>query len=193
MVPTIPADRHYLSVSDLQSTGLSYYMIAKLVAEGKLKKLSNKIYENTAYTGEVSDFAVVAAYAPRGILCMMTAARYYALTTYLPDAIDIAIERSMKISTLPEWPSINTWYYPEKRYKTGIIKIADAAGEYQMYDIEKTVIDILHYRNKVGVEDTKEVLKKYLAKKDRDMIRLRHYANMLGCKDILGTYLEVLL
>ena len=115
----IPADRHFLSVSDLQSAGLSYYKIAKLVAEGKL---NNRIYENTAYSGEVSDFAVVAAYAPRGILCMMTAAWYYALTTYLPDAVDIAIERSMKISTLPEWPNINTWHYPEKRYNTGVVR-----------------------------------------------------------------------
>lgn len=193
MVPLIPADRHFLSVSDLQSMGFSYYKIAKLVAEGKLKKLNNKIYENTAYSGEVSDFAVVAAYAPRGILCMMTAARYYTLTTYLPDAVDIAIERSMKISTLPEWPNINTWYYPEKRYSTGVVKIADVAGEYRIYDVEKTVIDILYYRNKVGIEETKEVLKKYLGRENRNMIQLRRYANMLGCKDILSTYLEVLL
>ena len=193
VISMIPADQHYLSVSDLRSAGFSYYKIGKLVTEGKLIKLNNKIYENTAYSGEVSDFSVVAAYAPRGILCMMTAARYYALTTYLPDAIDIAIERSMKISTLPEWPSINIWYYPEQRYSTGIARVADAAGEYQIYDIEKTVIDILYYRNKVGIEETREVLKKYLARADRDMIQLRRYANMLGCKDILGTYLEVLL
>ena len=151
------------------------------------------MYENTAYSGEVSDFSVVSAYAPKGILCMMTAIRYYALTTYLPDSVDIAIERNMKISTIPEWPSINVWYFPEKRYNTGIVRIADAAGEYRIYDKEKTVIDILYYRNKVGIEETKEVLRNYLARPDRDLIRLRRYADTLGCKKILGTYLEVLL
>ena len=190
---TLPADRHFLAVSDLLSAGFSYYKINKLVAEGKLIKLNNKMYENTAYSGEVSDFSVVSAYAPKGILCMMTAVRYYALTTYLPDSVDIAIERNMKISTMPEWPSINVWYFPEKRYNTGIVRIADAAGEYRIYDIEKTVIDILYYRNKVGIEETKEVLRNYLARPDRDLIRLRRYADTLGCKNILGTYLEVLL
>ena len=190
---TLPADRHFLAVSDLLSAGFSYYKIKKLVAEGKLIKLNNKMYENTAYSGEVSDFSVVSAYAPKGILCMMTAVRYYALTTYLPDSVDIAIERNMKISTMPEWPSINIWYFPEKRYNTGIVRIADAAGEYRIYDIEKTVIDILYYRNKVGIEETKEVLRNYLARPDRDLIRLRRYADTLGCKKILGTYLEVLL
>ncbi len=193
MTLTLPADRHFLAVSDLLSAGFSYYKINKLVAEGKLIKLNNKMYENTAYSGEVSDFSVVSAYAPKGILCMMTAIRYYALTTYLPDSVDIAIERNMKISTMPEWPSINIWYFPEKRYNTGIVRIADAAGEYRIYDIEKTVIDILYYRNKVGIEETKEVLRNYLARPDRDLIRLRRYADTLGCKKILGTYLEVLL
>lgn len=193
MTLTLPADRHFLAVSDLLSAGFSYYKINKLVAEGKLIKLNNKMYENTAYSGEVSDFSVVSAYAPKGILCMMTAIRYYALTTYLPDSVDIAIERNMKISTMPEWPSINVWYFPEKRYNTGIVRIADAAGEYRIYDIEKTVIDILYYRNKVGIEETKEVLRNYLARPDRDLIRLRRYADTLGCKKILGTYLEVLL
>ena len=193
MTLTLPADRHFLAVSDLLSAGFSYYKINKLVAEGKLIKLNNKMYENTAYSGEVSDFSVVSAYAPKGVLCMMTAVRYYALTTYLPDSVDIAIERNMKISTMPEWPSINIWYFPEKRYNTGIVRIADAAGEYRIYDIEKTVIDILYYRNKVGIEETKEVLRNYLARPDRDLIRLRRYADTLGCKKILGTYLEVLL
>ena len=44
-----------------------------------------------------------------------------------------------------------------------------------------------------SIEKTKEVLRNYLAKPDRDLIRLRRYADTLGCKKILGTYLEVLL
>ncbi len=193
MALTLPADRHFLAVSDLLSAGFSHYKINKLVAEGKLIKLNNKIYENTAYSGEVSDFAVVSAYASKGILCMMTAARYYNMTSFLPDAVDIAIERNMKISTIPQWPRISVWYFPEKRYNAGISSFSDAAGEYRIYDAEKTVIDILYYRNKIGIEETKEVLKNYLARPDRDLIRLRRYANALGCKKILGTYLEVLL
>ena len=107
--------------------------------------------------------------------------------------VDIAIERNMKISTLPDWPSINIWYFPEKRYSSGIISITDAAGEYPIYDVEKTVIDILYYRNKVGIEETKEILKNYLARSNRNLIQLRRYADALGCGKILRTYLEVLL
>ena len=193
MAITIPADRHFLLMSDLLSAGLSYYKIKKLVEAGKLIKLTNKMYENTTYSGETSDFETAFAYVPRGIICMMTAARNYGLTTFLPDAVDIAIERNMKISTLPDWPSINIWYFPEKRYSSGITSITDAVGTYPIYDVEKTVIDILYYRNKVGIEETKEILKNYLARADRNLVQLRRYADALGCEKILRTYLEVLL
>ena len=193
MTTAIPADRHFVAVGDLLSAGFSYYRINKLVEEGKLIKLNNKMYENTAYSGETSDFAFASAYCPKGILCMMTAARCHGLTQYLPDAVDMAIERNMKVSTLPDWPSLHIWYFPEKRYGTGITSIRDPAGEYRIFDAEKTVIDILYYRNKVGIEETKEVLKNYLAKPDRNLIQLRRYADALGCGKILGTYLEVLL
>ena len=46
----------------------------------------------------------LATYAPKGVICMMSAARHYGLTTFLPEGVDIAIERNMKISTLPDWP-----------------------------------------------------------------------------------------
>lgn len=186
-------DKHFISVSELLNLGLSYYKINKLVDSGKLVKLNRSMYENTLYKGEESDFAFVNAYAPRGIVCMTTAARYYGLTTFLPDSIDVAIERNMKVSTLPDRPSVNIWYFPQKRYEAGIVYFSDLAGTYKIYDIEKTVIDILYYRNKIGIEETKEILKNYLQKEDRNIVKMHRLAESLDCGKILSTYLEVLL
>ena len=124
---------------------------------------------------------------------MMSAARHYGLTTYLPEGVDIAIERNMKISTLPEWPQVNVWYFPEKRYSAGATSSSDGACEVRIYDVEKTVVDILYYRNKVGIEETKEILKNYLRRENRDLVKLHRYADALGCKKILATYMEVLI
>ena len=186
-------DRHFYSVSELLAAGLTYYKINRLVDGGRLIRLNNKVYENTAYTGEESDFAFAGVYAPKGVICMMSAARHYGLTTFLPEGVDIAIERNMKISTLPDWPRLNLWYFPEKRYRTGMSTSSDNACEFSVYDAEKTVVDILYYRDRVGIEETKEVLKNYLSREDRDLIKLHRYADDLGCKKILGTYLEVLI
>jgi predicted transcriptional regulator of viral defense system len=146
-----------------------------------------------SYEGEESDFAFSCVYAHKGVICMMSAARHYGLTTFLPDGVDIAIERNMKISTLPDCPQVKVWYFPEKRYSAGITSSSDGACEFPIYDLEKTVVDILYYRTKVGIEENKEVLKNYLRREDRDLIKLHRYADDLGCKKILGTYLEVLI
>ena len=122
--PLSPEQRFY-SVSNLRDQGFSYYKINKMVEQHLLSKMNNKMYENALYTGDESDFSAAAAYAPKGVICMMSAARYYGLTNYLPDAVDIAIERDMKISTVPEWPRFHIWYFPEKRYETGIITEKD--------------------------------------------------------------------
>ena len=193
MQSVIPFDRQFISIAELLDKGLSYYKIGKLVKDGKLKKLNNKMYENILYEGEGSDFAAASAYAPRGVLCMLTAARYYGLTTYLPDSVDIAIERSMKIATLPDWPTLNVWYFPKSRYEEGMTTIKDNCGEYKIYNVEKTVTDIIYYRNKIGIEETKEILKNYLEREDRNLSVLHRYSEKLSCAKILGTYLEVLL
>ena len=186
-------ERHFYSITDLQEIGLSYYKINKMVEQRLLSKLNNKMYENTNFSGDDSDFAVAMAYAPKGVVCMLTAARYYGLTNYLPDAVDLAIERDMKVSTLPDWPRLHLWYFQPMRYETGIVTSQDESGAFRIYDIEKTVVDILYYRNKIGIEETGEILKNYLSRADRNLPVLHRYAEKLGCGKILGTYLEVLL
>ena len=189
----LSSSQRFYSITDLQELGLSYYKINKMVEQHLLFKMNNKMYENATYSGEESDYAAAMAYAPKGVICMMTAARYYGLTNYLPDAVDIAIERDMKVSTLPKWPQLHFWYFPQKRYETGIVTEQDEGGEFRIYEIEKTIADILYYRNKIGIEETGEILKNYLFRDDRNLPVLHRYAEKLGCGKILGTYLEVLL
>lgn len=46
------------------------------------------------------DFYYAYAYVPAGVICLMSAAVYYNLTTYRPDVVDVAIERKAKVSTV---------------------------------------------------------------------------------------------
>ena len=81
----------------------------------------------------------------------------------------------MKVSTLPEWPQLHFWYFPQKRYETGIVTEQDEGGEFRIYEIEKTIVDILYYRNKIGIEETGEILKNYLFRNDRNLPVLHRY------------------
>jgi len=182
-----------IRIDELKDMGYSFYRIKKLIEENILKKLTRKSYENLIYEGDESDFYYVNAYVPRGVICLISSAIYWQLTTERSTAIDVAISRSDKIYTMPEWPQIQLYYYSKIRYNTGIVTIREDSNQFSIYDPEKTVIDILQYRERLGIEVAKEVLVQYLAKKDRNLNGLYRYAKELGSSKILRTYLEVLL
>ena len=193
MAGKLSTDKQYYSTQELHDSGFSYYKITKLTDSGQLIKMNRSMYENTSYQGDSDDFSTVSVYIPKGVICMLSAARFYGLTDYLPDAVDVAIGRTMKVSTRPVNPPVNIWFFPDDRYKT-CIKEEEISGRIiRIYDIEKTVVDILYYRNKTGIEETREILTNYLRRSDRDLVKLHDLAQQLGCGRILGTYLEVLL
>lgn len=185
-------DQMIFSVDELRESGFSYYKINQLVKDGTLLKLNKKYYENTRYEGEESDFYYVSAYAPKGVVCLMSAAAYYNLTTARLDAVDVAIQRNAKISTMPDWPPISVYYYADNRFETGIRTVHEGKNQFRIYDIEKTVVDIVFFREKVGIEEMKEILVNYVKLRDRNLNRLLRYAELLKCGDIMKTYLEVL-
>ena len=53
-------------------------------------------------------------------------------------------------------------------------------------------MDIVFYREKVGIEETKGVLVTYLQRKDRNLNRLLKYAELMKCDKVMRQYLEVL-
>ena len=142
---------------------------------------------------EINDFINSSAYVPEGVICLMSAARYYELTFFLPDVIDVAIDRKKKVSTLPDWPELKLFYFSPARMDIGVRKIYEGNDSFRIFDIEKTVVDIIYYRNKIGIEESSEVLRNYLKRQDRQIDRLHAYAKMLRCESIIRTYLEVLI
>ncbi len=191
-IAVLPKDQKIFSMQELREKGLTQYRVSKLVGEGKLIKLNKGYFENAEYQGEESDFYYVEAYASKGVICLLSAAVYYHLTTFIPDAVDVAIPRKAKVSTMPDWPQMNVHYYTDDRYKLGIETVQEGRNKFRVYDMEKTVADIVFYREEVGIEETKEILVSYLQRKDRNLNRLLRYAEMLKCEKAMRGYLEVL-
>lgn len=188
----ISNDQMIFSIQELKDKGFSHYKINQMVEQGILIKLNKKYYENTNFEGEEFDFYYAYAFVPDGVVCLLSAAVYYNLSTYRPDAIDVAIPRKAKVSTLPDWPELNICYFTDERFEAGIETIEDGNNRFRIYDIEKTVVDIVFYREKIGIEETKEVLSNYLHRSDRNLNRLIRYAEILKCGDVMKRYLEVL-
>ncbi len=185
-------NKKFITTAELKDMGYSYYKIGKLEKDGLLRRVNRSTYENLSYKGDENDFFSAEAFVPYGVICLMSAARYYELTNFLPDSVDVAVERKKKVVTLPDWPEIKIFYFAPARMDLGVTEVREDDNVFHIFDIEKTVVDIIYYRNKIGIEETSEVLKNYLKRRDRQIDRLYAYAKRLRCEKIVRTYLEVL-
>lgn len=175
---------------ELHELNLSNYKIYKLVEEDTLRKINNKFSENLTCNGDFNEFSHVSAYFDSGFIYLVSAVSYYELTTTRPLEIDIAIHKKAKARNLPEWPSVMLYYFSDDRYHTGILNIDENGHRFKIYNLENTIIDIIYYRKKIGIEETKEILINYLNRKDWNLNLLYDYAMKLKCEKILKTYLR---
>jgi hypothetical protein len=62
-----------------------------------------------------------------------------------------------------------------------------------IYDLERTLCDVIRSRNKMDGQIVIEALKNYARSNEKDLHRLYRYAENFGVEKILHQYLEILL
>lgn len=186
-------NQKYIQTKMLLKANFSHYQINRLVEEGVLQKINKTWYVNLNYRGTEFDFLPLSPYLSKGVVCLMSAAVYHGMSTFRSSQVDVAVPLKAKVSKLPSWPTIGIVYFDTARYETGIQTVKIEGGSFRIYDREKTVCDLLTYRNKYGLEDCLAVLKAYLRREDRDINKLIAYSEKLRSYHILSKYLEVLL
>ena len=86
------------------------------------------------------------------------------------------------------------YYIKPELFELGLTTLKTPAGNtVPVYDLERTVCDMIRSRNKVGTETFLAALKLYTADPKKDLNRLYSYAKKLRIANVLRQYLEVLL
>lgn len=183
--------RHHgiVDAGTLLAEGVNYYQINQLVHSGAVLKLKRGLYKwSDTDNYEMVD---VARMVKDGVFCMFSAAFYHELTTFIPQEHHLAIPDKSKV-VLPPYPSIKLYYWDAVPYQTGVEDVSMNGASVQMYNPEKTVCDMVRFRQRVGMDTMKEVLKTYLGKPDRNLMVLLQTAKTLGMEGVMRSYLEIL-
>ena len=76
----------------------------------------------------------------------------------------------------------------------GKIMVKDNCGnEIPMYDLERTICDLMRSRNSIEAQEFNSVLKAYVSRKDKDLNRLMKYAKLFRVDNVIRRYMGVLL
>ncbi len=182
----------YVTTRDIRSKGIHHKYLTQLVKEGAIIKIKHGLYALSEMdTYSVLREALLAV--SNGIICMGTALFYYDLTTWNPAETHIAVERGRKV-ILPDYPPIRLYHVSEDFFKLGCSEIEAENGEMMsIYDRERVVCDAVRFRNKIGIDIMKEVLKEYMTQKHMNLNKLNRYARRLRIQTVLNQYMDVLL
>lgn len=180
----------YARTGDVLAAGIHFSQLKKLEDAGIITKIKRGLYrwEGMAFWG--SELPEIARLVPDGVFCLFTAAEYHELTTYQPWQHHIAVERSVKVTGIPS-ERVKFYYWTSSLLEFGIDTIQADGGAFQITNVERTVCDLVKYRNKTGMDTMLETIRTYLQRTDKDLTLLLQYARKLRVEKIIRPYLEM--
>lgn len=176
----------FIKASDTDNK--SYRRVLHAVKKGDVTRLKRGVYaKEDALANTMIDVEKV---VPGGVLCLYSAWDHYQMTTQIPSAYFIAIDRDRKV-VLPDFPAIQLVFQNRQILPIGCTTATIQGFSVAIYNRERCVCDAIKYRNKVGLDVMAEVLGSYLKSPDRNIELLRTYAEKLRVLSTLRRYLEI--
>ncbi len=152
----------YSRMKELRDAGIQTRDIAYALEEGVITKIKPGLYRLVNYPwDEHSSFADVCIANKKAVICLLTAASYYELTTFIPTEIDVAVPNNTDKFNLI-YPPIKVYYYSDSYYGQGIERMYTKSGVVNIYNREKTIADLFRYKKKMGEDLVVESLKEYM-------------------------------
>ena len=113
-------------------------------------------------------------------------------------------DREPLVQTLTIYSGYNVHRLKEDGYKVYTVKKelldvgkrtvkSNQGNEIPMYDLERTICDLVRSRSSIEIQDFNAVLKAYVGRKDKDLNKLMKYAKLFRVDKIIRNYMEVLL
>lgn len=167
--------------------------LEELIVKGDVVKVKTGYYALNETMKKLTDFELVYQIIPNGVISVFSAASVYELSTVNPMAVSVTIPSDRIKPILPDYPLIELFYVSQKNLSLGVVDFHVNDKVIPIYNRERTVCDFFKYSARVDNELALEVLKNYLAGKEKNLPLLFDYAVKLRVKKFIKPYVEALL
>lgn len=177
--------------SQLKDRNIPRVYLSKLISQGKIEKVNRGVYVST---GEIIDemYCMQLKY-PKLIYSHETALFIHGLTDRTPFEYSATVPSGYKVTESIS-DNYKIYYIKKSLYFLGIDKSKTSFGnEINVYNVERTICDILRSRNRVDIQIINEALNRYVKLNIADFNLLFQYAKEFRVEKILRRYMEVLL
>lgn len=120
-----------------------------------------------------------------------TALFFHDLTDREPMQYEVTVKNGYNTTNL-KTDGIVVYTVKKELHEVGCIMAMTPFGhEVPIYDLERTICDLIRNRNNTEIQTFQNALKQYAHSKDKNLRRLMQYAKLFRVEKILRQYLEV--
>lgn len=178
--------------SDLAPLGIARVSLTRAVRSGQLERVGRGLYGLPGRkVSALGSFAEVARKVPKGVVCLLSALRFYNLTTQAPFEVWLAIENKAVKPKL-DYPPLRIVRFSGAALTEGVEEHVVDGVTVRLTSVAKTVADCFKYRNKIGLDVALEALREAWHEKRMTSDDIWHYAKVCRVANVMRPYLESL-
>ena len=191
MILNIANKKGYITSKEASKENINAYYLSKLVKEEKLVRASRGYY--IVSNGFPDNFYIILSKCNKAIFSHATSLYLHNLSERYPLVYDITVPYGYG-NCYKNINNVTLHYQKKETINIGMIEIDSPFGmKIKVYDIERTICDIIKNKNKMDIEIFTKSLKKYANSSQKDLNKLMRYARKLNVEKKVREYMEVLL
>jgi predicted transcriptional regulator of viral defense system len=183
-----------VSSAELIAAGARWEDLYRLRDSGRLLELSRGIYRVAGAPATVHlDLVAVCRRAPNAMVCLNSAASFWDLTDEMPAAVHIAVPRGAHRPRIGH-PPTKVHVFAADTFSLGRMQQQVESGEtIAISSRERTVIDLMRLRSRVGRDQALAALRSYLRSGEARPGDLLDLARQLRIGTVMADAMEPLL
>jgi predicted transcriptional regulator of viral defense system len=181
-----------VSREDVADANIHTQILSRLVRAGALQRVAPGLYRlPSAPITHNHSLAVVAAVAPKAVVCLLSALSFHQIGTQLPHDVWIALDRRTRRPAL-KFPPLRVVRFGGAALMQGIETHRIEGETVRVYNVAKTIADAFKYRNKIGLEVALEALRESWRARRFTMDEIYRYGRICRVERVMQPYLETL-
>lgn len=178
---------------EAEELGYTRHNLSELTKSGQLERLRPGLYQLKGKV--IDDFVLISSNSNRIIFSHQTALYLHDISDRTPNVFHISVPQGYNASHIKNrYKDLQVHYVKKDLHEIGKTEIKSPQGNLiPVYDIDRTICDIIIDREKIDKQIFTEAIKRYFKSQNKNLRRLIKYSRLFKIENEIRKYMEVLL
>ena len=179
----------YLTTKDVTDNNIPRTYLTKLTKKNKIERVSRGVYIKKNEL--VDEFVILQSKSKNAIYSNTTALYLHGFSNRIPIKYDITINSGYN-GSLQKEDNVKLFYTKRELLELGVINYKlDSGNIIRVYDLDKTICDIIKNKKKIDAEIFNKAIREYFYSRKKNTLKLCEYAKKMNIYNKVRNTFEV--